>query len=549
MTRRDWLTAFTLAVLIMLLTTIPYLIGFATQTPEYRFGGFMFGVDDGNSYLAKMRQGGMGSWTFTISYTTEPHRGEAVFLPYLVMGKIAAFIAPPESDSYVGAMLLVFHTARIVFGVALIVTCYRFAALFLASGAQRILVTVLIALGGGLGWLLILTGNDNLLGSSPVDVYIPEGYGFYVLYGLPHIALARTAMLWGVMLLGMNRHRTPRPDDSTSADSPSPFSERRLRGEVIAGFLFLIMGLCVPFYIAVLYAVLGVWGVAVWLHERRFPTDLFRRAVIAALIPFPYFAYNLSIVTVNDVIRIWQAQNVLPSPHPLHYVFGYGVLAIFAAIAIPAVWKTQSRLHWLLPAWVIAAPFLAYVPVSVQRRLLEGVFVPLCILAVIGLWQVRSRLLTVIVVLLVLPTTLLLLFSGAITAARPGEGNRLFNNTTVIDALNWLNANAPAGSAILSSVGIGNLAPAYADVRSFVGHGPETIRFGDKEAIMLAYFAGEYDAERRAELYLQNDSQHGIRYVISTGSLPFELSQTERPIYNMVAEMGTGGVVIYQVAQ
>ena len=42
---------------LLILTSIPYLIGFARQGSEWRFAGFLFGVEDGNSYIAKMLSG------------------------------------------------------------------------------------------------------------------------------------------------------------------------------------------------------------------------------------------------------------------------------------------------------------------------------------------------------------------------------------------------------------------------------------------------------------------------------------------------------------
>jgi hypothetical protein len=43
-----------LRALVMLATTLPYLLGYAVQGQDWRFTGFVFGVEDGNSYIAKM---------------------------------------------------------------------------------------------------------------------------------------------------------------------------------------------------------------------------------------------------------------------------------------------------------------------------------------------------------------------------------------------------------------------------------------------------------------------------------------------------------------
>ncbi len=69
-------------------------------------------------------------------------------------------------------------------------------------------------------------------------------------------------------------------------------------------------------------------------------------------------------------------------------------------------------------------PFAVYLPINVQRRLAEGVIVPLSILAVAGLrlmarHQRRWRRAREIVLALALPTALLLWLGGTFNALSP----------------------------------------------------------------------------------------------------------------------------------
>src|SRR5690606_39221408 len=161
------------------------------------------------------------------------------------------------------------HGARLVFGLALVLATYRFVAMFLRRPATRRLALVLITLGGGLGWVVSLLGAGNLFGSLPVDFIVPEGYTFLILFGLPHLALARSALLLGFLCLLAALRGNP------------------ARNALLAGLCWAVMGLAVPFYIAVVYAVLGAWGLAARLRARRFPIELLYRAVAAALVPLP----------------------------------------------------------------------------------------------------------------------------------------------------------------------------------------------------------------------------------------------------------------------
>jgi hypothetical protein len=257
---------------------------------------------------------------------------------------------------------------------------------------------------------------------------------------------------------------------------------------------------------------------------------LFLRCAVGAAIPAPLLIYNFVVFSTNPIMGAWSQQNTLPSPHPLHYVLGYGILAVLAIPAIRWAWQ-RGRHHTaylLLPAWVIAGPVLAYVPVGVQRRLLEAIFVPLCILAIMGLrlWIVglrqsrrRARMIwqraVAVVFMLTLPTTFLLLISTAFAARLPGGNNRLFNNVQDIAALDWLNTHIPAASVVLSDIKIGNYLPARTSLRAFIGHGPETINLEAKRKLVDRFFGpGMNGAERRALFDTYN-----IRYVIFPAGL------------------------------
>ena len=367
-TRREWRNVLIWAGALMALTTLPYVACAAAQNDTWTFGGSVLGVTDGNSYLAKMRQGARDEWLFHIVYTAEPHEGALFFLPYILLGKVAALFADPHSPAIVNAMVAIFHTARVIFGTLLVVMTYRFAAAYLRGSAARMAATMLITAGGGLGWLLTLLEMGDWLGSQPIDFFVPEGYTFLILYALPHMALARSLMLGGLLLTFKNTRRWP----------------ARALG---AGLCWAGMGLCVPFYIGVLYVVLGGWGLGVWARRRRFPSELFWRCIVGAAVAAPVLAYSAYHFTSNKVFAVWSSQNMLPSPHPLHYVFGYGVLAVPAAWGIVWAWRRADRgeRHMLLVTWVVAAPLLVYLPINVQRRLAEGVFVSLGVLAVAGL--------------------------------------------------------------------------------------------------------------------------------------------------------------------
>jgi hypothetical protein len=171
-----------------------------------------------------------------------------------------------------------------------------------------------------------------------------------------------------------------------------------------------------------------------------------------------------------------------------------------------SVWRQAcSQLSYtLLVGWVAIVPILVYLPINVQRRLSEAVIVPLAILAAVGLesWignrSARKRLAHLWIAAACLSTIFLLIASiaAANTPSRP-----LFRPAAEVAALDWLNAHAPEDAVVLSSVEIGNVLPAYTHLRPFMGHGPETLEWRQKTALVQAFFANEMTSTERVTLY------------------------------------------------
>jgi len=377
------------SVVALVITSIPYVLGATLATESRIFGGFVYAVEDGYSYLAKMRQGAEGSWLFHIAYTPEPHIGTLFFPFHLLLGKVAALLPGPKNN-LTARMVWVYHGARVVFGLGLLLTVYRFLASFTEDLAVRRLAWLMVTFGGGLGWLLVALGHPDWLGSTPLDFILPEGFTFLVLYAFPHIALARSLLLWGILFL-LRAWEGCLKSEVRSLDHASRITQHATRithHAALAGGVWLLMGLIVPFYVAVAWAVTGAAWVALGLRAgpavgRPWPTAglhcestlVAGVAGLAVLISAPIVAYSAWAFTSDPVYATWATQNRILSPHPLHYLAAYGVLLVLAAFAARDAWREEGR-GWFPLAWVGVVPVLVYLPFNLQRRLVEGVQFP-----------------------------------------------------------------------------------------------------------------------------------------------------------------------------
>ena len=166
---------------------------------------------------------------------------------------------------------------------------------------------------------------------------------------------------------------------------------------MLAGLCWFGMGLLVPFYVAVVGAIVLAGLVAEAIVARKIDWRAIGRAVLAGLIAAPPLIYTFVIVTIDPIWKVWADQLVILSPHPLHYVLGYALVGLLAIIGIVKTWK-RHVIDPKLIGWLIVVPFLIYVPFNSQRRLIESWQIPLVFSAAIGLVYVvlpawsRSRL-------------------------------------------------------------------------------------------------------------------------------------------------------------
>ena len=158
MRRRSWIWLAGSAVLLVAILA-PYLAAWRAQPPGFVFPGFLVNPIDGFSYLAKMRQGAAGSWTFRLPYAAEPGPGTYLFLYYLLLGHFTRILG--------AAPVAVYHTARILGAVAMVAAAFVFFRTTLAQKPARGWAMALVLFGSGLGWL------GAGIGRLPIDLWVP----------------------------------------------------------------------------------------------------------------------------------------------------------------------------------------------------------------------------------------------------------------------------------------------------------------------------------------------------------------------------------------
>ena len=96
----------------------------------------------------------------------------------------------------------------------------------------------------------------------------------------------------------------------------------------------------------------------------------------------------------------------------------------------------------------------------------------------------------------------------------------MFHSRAELAALDWLAENAPPDSVVMSSFEQGNLLPAYADVRVYAGHGPETADSARKRAEVQAFFGDASNDEARQALLAESRARYVFAGPVEADACP-----------------------------
>jgi len=493
--QRDTIFVLSVGAVLALITILPYLLGAALSSPDLRFSGFLIGQEDGYSYLCDMLQGYQGHWLFHLRYTSEPHDGGLFFLFYILLGKLARLSGL--------SLILTFHVSRAILIPIGLYAFYRLACCLSPSRQVHRLAVLLFAFGAGLGWLWAVLGLPTTLGDMPVDLWVPDASYFLSSFTYPHLVLGQ-ALLFGFIVFTLRYL-----DEGNTGDA---------LGAMLTG---LGASLIHPYKVPVIGVPLAAYGLwRVWASRWSLARLALRLAIVCAPSAI-YVIYTWRVFQTNPAFAEWQAQNLLYSPSIWLYILGLGVPFLLAIVGLwgarmfPACQAQGSTTyHPFLVVWFLVIPPLLYLPHPIQRRFMDGYQAAIVILAAGALCALRERLpvrrwrtIVLAVLTVTIPLSNLLLFAGAIsTAATPREP--VYRPAWEIDAANWFWRDATV-PVVLSSYATGNMLPAHSPVRSFLGHGSQTMNRAHKSHLVDEFFATAQTNSWRESLL----REYGIGYV------------------------------------
>ncbi len=551
-TPSEWGFVLIVTLVLLVITAVPYFLAYTTTQPGLVFSGTLMNPEDSQTYFGKMLQGFDGHWLYTITFTAEPHKPAFLGGFYFLLGHIARWTGT--------SLAAVWHAVRTLAVVVLMMATYGFIAYFVAERRTRTTAYLLAVFSAGLGWLLFAFGQTYWLDAFPIDFKMAEAHLFFMSLTFPHIILS-TALLMGSFWCVLQAYAHKGPANGWGF-------------AVAASVMNLGLGILHPLliYLIVLTGSL-YWLFLAWQARKMLWHEGFVLVVAYALPGLLYLYYGYSLLT-NDILRGWDSNRsgTVSQPWP-HFIVAFGPYLLLAFVHLIHQRRQGQKMlaNWLfLWVWVLATALLIYAPLNSQRRFIQGVHIPLSILAAAGFitvvvpWFLATkpvqrllknerytevklgRFVTAVFLLFMTLSNLYILASTA-TSAVFQQPDPLFRQADEMDAVQWLrteNGLSP-GPVLLGDYQTGNLVAARAGNQVVVGHWAETVRYDDKIEEVARFYAGETEDDWRQALL----KQYNVNYVWygpreqALGTFAPETAVYLQPVYQ------NDTITIYTVAE
>ncbi len=505
-TKKEWHYVILLSVLVILITTLPYLYAHLNAPEGYFYNGIhSIASSDTNVYFSYINQIKAGNFLIKDYFTSEEQIG-VLNLFWLKVGLFAGlFDLSP---------VLAFQIFRIILIPLFVLIAYLFISYFFKNKILRQITLLFFLFSSGMGVYTAEIINkihpydaNSLIYKWPIDLWVAESNIFLTLYQTPHFILSLTLMLAVFLLVLIG------------------FNNNKYLYSISAGLLCLYWFNWHPYYFPVVSLLLFFYLLFLSYKDKK--AYYWIHYLIIISLSCPFIIYHYFLIKTDFVIGIRAGQNITLSPPFIFTAIGFGFLLIFALAGIIILFKnrkvfTNDKYIFLL-TWFIVGFFLIYSPIQFQRKLSMGLQVPMIFFSIIFLNYffkitgnrfesiAKNKIISVFFfILLLTPSTVFNLIRDI--QYYKMQNTIFYMPKQYIGAVNWLDNNNAEDKAILCYQKNGCFIPAIANQEVYLGHGHETIFYNQKKELVTYYFTNklEYVQEKQ---FLKNSS---IGYIFTT---------------------------------
>ncbi len=488
----EWRFTAIIAVALIIITAAPFLYGYLQRPEGTVFTGLHhLAPGDTNVFLSMIEQVKQGENVFLNLYTSETQARIFINPLWLSVGWLGKIFHLSN--------LLALHIARLIWIVILVFVLYRFLSYFITKVKWRrwALAALMFASGLGVFFNPFLFDVHNIY-EHPTDIWIAESVTFLSALHSPHLLASLTLLILTFYLM------------------LRAFDTDRWRYSIGAGISSFFLAWFHPFNGPTVFVVLLVYMIVMFIWKRKVNWRWAWHYIILGLCTVPAVIYLFVMQQTDWVIRSWSAQNLLPSPSVWMYLIGFGLLVPLAVVGGWRILRQHDPRQLFLVVWAIVAGILIYVPVSFQRRMSEGMQIPIILLAMFGIaylvYRIHNQYLRwgmIMGLIIFLPLTNFQVLGQEFYLFHSKPTLPYYLEQGEVDGMHWLRDHAGYRDIIFSSYYIGNYIPAYSGRVVWIGHGPQTINLPWKFETNEWFWQDNRDDIQKETLL----REEGIRYV------------------------------------
>jgi hypothetical protein len=457
---------------ILFINYYPHYYGLQKTPENYTFSGQASWFDpwDINNYFATIKLA-QKERTLLLSNINTTKQVKSTFIYPLYT--IPAMLFPKTNN------VLMYHILAVICSILLASGIMVLSNLLLRKTLYALYALLIIALGGGLGFLFSAPGIS-------ADLSIP-GVTFFSTFQKPHEAIAALLYISSLVFFYLSIEKK---------------TKKYLLASVLT-FLFLI-----PIYPYRLLSFLLIAGIFVFLTyikiNKKYPLTYL--GIFSLVVIPPTIIYTWHFLTSGfSVLTSYQPQPI----SLISLVLGYGLFIIFFAYQLFVPKKTS--MIWFMNIWIIASLLLSLLPFGMSRLYLSGLIFPMALLVVHYIKEKsnHSQIITVFIMILsltiFLPTSLYT-FSKRISEVK-NNSIWFYIPLSFKQSFDFLERSEQDG--VLALFPLSSYIPAQTGKHVYFGIKDQTPDYDNKVNNATEFYSGTMQGNE-AEVFLQENNIHFI---------------------------------------
>lgn len=457
--KKEWHFIILMSVLMIVITTAPFIYGYFTAPDGKVFTGISFlSSTDFPVYYSYIEQVKQGNFLFENLFTAEPTNIRNLNILWLDVGLFARVfnLSAP----------LAFHLYRIICIPIFLFIFYYFISCFFATAIKRKFCFVFALFASGIGFLAAPFITPFLASGYyhwPMDLWVAESNIFLTLYQSPHFIISLGLMLLSIIFVLKNNLKT----------------------SFFAGLCLLFLFQFHPYYAPFLYCLFGAY--LLWCKKPFLILPVF-------LISLPSVLYHMYLINFDFSTFVRATQTQTLTTEWWLTILSYGFLLVFSVCGIILAYKKkclQDKKYQFLILWLLIGFMFLYSPIAFQRRFAEGLSVPMIIFSSITIFEVNRLKIFRYVILFLIP--ILFFFSNIFNYVRVLEVYQkkdmpYYISKDILDRIYWMRDNLNKDVIILADKQYSAFIPGFSGQRVYFGHWSETIFPAEKEKLVNKFF-------------------------------------------------------------